>query len=302
MSVHTVSSEKGERAKAQKPVTSTDILNSKGKRKTVVLTAYDYSAATLVDAAGVDVILVGDSLGMVMLGLDDTMAVTLDDMISHARSVVRGASRALVVADMPFMTYETGVRDALCNAKRLCVESGARAVKLEGGRTVEPQIRALVDAGIPVMGHIGLTPQRAAVLGGFKVQGKTAEAAANLMRDALAVQKAGCFSVVVEAVPAALATKITERLSIPTIGIGAGVGCDGQVLVYHDLLGLYGRFLPKFVKQYATIGPSIQEAIGTYATDVRSGTFPGPEHGFGMPEEEIARLDDLFDDILHDKR
>jgi 3-methyl-2-oxobutanoate hydroxymethyltransferase len=302
MSVHAQASGKTGQEASHKPVSSLDILRCKGKRRIAVLTAYDYSQACIVDAAGMDVVLVGDSLGMVMLGLDDTMGVTLEDMISHTRSVVRGISHALVVADMPFMTYETGIADALRNAHRLCVESGVRAVKLEGGRTVAPQVKALVDAGIPVMGHIGLTPQRAAVLGGFKVQGKTASAAADLLRDALALQDAGCFSIVVEAVPADLATKLSQRLTIPTIGIGAGVGCDGQVLVYHDLLGLYGRFVPKFVKQYASLAPVIQDAIAAYAAEVKAETFPAPEHSFAMPEKETALLDELFDAVLREKR
>lgn len=278
-------------------ITTGDIRASKGKRKLAVLTAYDYTAAAIVDSAGVDIVLVGDSLGMVMLGLDDTLPVTLDDMISHTKSVTRAVSRALVVTDMPFMTYETGPRDALRNATRLCAESGVRAVKVEGGRAILPQVEALVKAGIPVMGHLGLTPQRAAVLGGFKVQGKTAEAAGDLLRDALALQNAGCFSLVLEAVPAPLAAKVTACLDIPTIGIGAGAGCDGQVLVYHDLLGLFERFVPRFVKQYGQLAPVIREAVSGYAKDVREGAFPGPEHSFTMPEAEAAKLDALFDAI-----
>ncbi len=279
---------------AKGPFSVLDIRNSKGGRKLAALTAYDRSSAALADAAGVDIILVGDSLGMVMLGRPDTLSVTLDEMILHCRSVVETMGRALVVADMPFMTYETGTGDALANAARLCRESGVRAVKLEGGGRILPQVKALVDAGIPVMGHVGLTPQRAAVLGGFKVQGKTAEAASALLADALALQDAGCFALVLEAVPAPLAQRVTERLDIPTIGIGAGPSCDGQILVYHDLLGLYERFVPKFVKQYAKLGPQIREAIGRYAGEVRDGTFPGPEHSFSMTREEAARLDALF--------
>ncbi len=276
------------------PLSAPDIKNCKNARKIASLTAYDSSSAALADAAGVDVVLVGDSLGMVMLGRSDTLSVTLDEMILHCRSVMGSVSRALVVADMPFMTYETGVKDALENAARLCRESGVRAVKLEGGRRILPQITALVTAGIPVMGHLGLTPQRAAVLGGFKVQGKTAQAAAELMEDALALADAGCFALVLEAVPAPLARRVTERLAIPTIGIGAGADCDGQILVYHDLLGLYERFTPRFVKQYAKLAPVIREAVAAYADEVRSGAFPGPEHSFGMPEEEAARLDELL--------
>ena len=279
---------------SENQITASDVVASKGKRRLAVLTAYEYTAASIVDSAGVDIVLVGDSLGMVMLGRDDTISVTLDDMISHTRSVVTAVSRALVVTDMPFMTYETGVTDTLRNAARLCAESGVRAVKVEGGRAILPQVAALVKSGIPVMGHIGLTPQRSAVLGGFKVQGRTAEAAGDLLRDALALQDAGCFSIVLEAVPALLAEKLSRSLEIPTIGIGAGVGCDGQVLVYHDLLGLFERFVPRFVKQYAQLAPVIREAVSTYAEEVRSGAFPGPEHSFAMPEAEAAKLDALF--------
>ncbi len=276
------------------PLSAPDIRNCKGARKVAVLTAYDCSSAALADAAGVDAVLVGDSLGMVMLGRPDTLSVTLDEMILHCRSVKDSVNRALVVADMPFMSYEPGVDEALRNAARLCRMSGVRAVKLEGGKRILPQVEALIAAGIPVMGHLGLTPQRAAVLGGFKVQGKTARAAAALLDDALSLQEAGCFSLVLEAIPAPLARRVTERLSIPTIGIGAGPDCDGQVLVYHDLLGLYERFTPRFVKQYAKLAPVIKEAVGAYVADVRAGTFPGPEHSFGMPEEEKAKLDDLL--------
>lgn len=279
------------------PLSSFAVRESKGKRRLAVLTAYEYTAAFHADAAGVDIILVGDSLGMVMLGREDTLSVTLDECILHTRSVMRGTSRALVVTDMPFMSYETGVRDALVNAARLCAEGGVRAVKLEGGRDVVPQVAALVKAGIPVMGHLGLTPQRSAVLGGFKVQGKTAAAAVALYEDALALQDAGCFSVVLEAIPAPLAEAVTRRLDIPTIGIGAGAGCDGQVLVYHDMLGLYPRFTPRFVKQYAQLGQAVQDAVAAYAEDVREGAFPAPEHSFTMKEEEAAKLDALLDAV-----
>lgn len=293
MSVHAESKEK--------KVTVSDVLASKGTRKLAMLTAYDYTGAAIVDSAGVDIILVGDSLGMVMLGNEDTLPVTLDEMILHTRSVTRAVTHALVVTDMPFMTYETGAADALRNAARLCAQSGVRAVKMEGGRTILPQVKALVTAGIPVMGHLGLTPQRAAVLGGFKVQGKTAQAAGNLLRDALALQEAGCFSLVLEAVPAPLAEKVTTHLAIPTIGIGAGAGCDGQVLVYHDMLGLFERFAPRFVKRYANLAPAIREAVTAYAEDVRGGAFPGPEHEFSMPEGEAALLDELFEAITSGK-
>lgn len=295
MSVHTQPGDSGS------PMTALSVKASKGKKRLAVLTAYESSAAAIVDAAGMDIILVGDSLGMVMLGREDTVSVTLDEMITYTRAVMAGTSRAMVVADMPFMTYETGIADALKNAARLCAESGVRAVKLEGGVDIAPQVRALVKSGIPVMGHIGLTPQRAAVLGGFKVQGKTAAAAQALMRDAVALEEAGCFSMVLEAVPAPLAAKITERIGVPTIGIGAGSGCDGQVLVYHDLLGLYERFVPRFVKQYAQLARTVREAVASYANDVRDGSFPGPEHSFTMPEEEAAKLDALFDAITVEK-
>ncbi len=277
-------------------LTSRDILAAKGQRKLAVLTAYDYSSAMLVDEAGVDIILVGDSLGMVMLGREDTLSVTLEECIHHTKAVLRGTRRALVVADMPFMSYEAGVNEALHNAARLCQESGVRAVKVEGGRWILPQIEALVRAGIPVMGHLGLTPQRAAVLGGFKVQAKNAEAALQLIKDALALQEAGCFSLVLEAIPAPLARRVSERLAIPTIGIGAGNGCDGQVLVYHDLLGLYKDFTPRFVRRYAALGPIIRDAVAAYADDVRQGAFPTSEHAFSMSDEEIAKLDAVLAD------
>lgn len=294
MSVHSApSAAPAQDAPAQ--LSSVDIRKAKGLRKLAVLTAYDYSAAVLVDGAGVDVVLVGDSLGMVMLGQNDTLGVTLEDMIHHTKAVVRGTRRALVVTDMPFMTYEAGVGEALHNATRLCRESGVRAVKLEGGTRILPQVEALVAAGIPVMGHLGLTPQRAATLGGFKVQARNALDGAQLVEEALALQRAGCFSLVLEAIPAPLARRVTERLAIPTIGIGAGADCDGQVLVYHDLLGLYDRFVPKFVKQYATLAAPIMEAAAAYAEDVRNGTFPGPEHSFAMKEEEVRGLDEALE-------
>lgn len=277
-------------AASAQTVTSLGIRNTKGKRKLTMLTAYDYSSATLVDECGIDMLLVGDSLGMVMLGNDDTVSVTMDEMVHHCRAVTRGAKRALVIADMPFMSYETGVRDALLNAARLFRDGGVRAVKLEGGTTVVPQVTALVQTGIPVVGHIGLTPQRVATLGGFKVQGKTAEAARQLLEDAKALEKAGIFCLVLEAIPASIARRITEAVSIPTIGIGAGNDCDGQVLVFHDLLGLFDRFVPKFVKQYANLREIAAKAISEYRDDVTNGTFPGPEHSFSMPEGEEEKL------------
>lgn len=274
-----------------KPVTSLDIRQSKGDRKLTMLTAYDYSSATLVDECDIDMILVGDSLGMVMLGREDTINVTVDEMVHHTKAVVRGTKRALVIADMPFMSYETGVEDAMRNAARLFQEGGARAVKLEGGHTVVPQVQALVNAGIPVVGHIGLTPQRVASLGGFKVQGKTAEAANALLEEAKALEAAGVFCLVLEAIPAPIAARITQELTIPTIGIGAGADCDGQVLVFHDLLGLFDRFVPKFVKQYANLREVAASAISDYKREVEDGSFPASEHSFAMPEHEKEKFE-----------
>jgi 3-methyl-2-oxobutanoate hydroxymethyltransferase len=249
-------------------------------RKLAVLTAYDYSFARLVDSSGVDAILVGDSLGNVIMGYPDTIPVTMEDMIHHTKAVVRGTESALVVADMPFLSYQVSVGEAVLNAGRLLKEGGAQAVKLEGGRVVERQIRAITDASIPVMGHIGLTPQSVNAFGGFKVQGKGDKARERLLDDARAVEEAGAFSVVIECVPADVAAQVTESLSIPTIGIGAGPACDGQVLVYHDLLGLFGDFSPKFVKRYLDAGGLIRKAFGEYVSEVRAGAFPGPEHAF----------------------
>lgn len=277
----------------EKPLTILDVRSAKNKRKLAMVTAYDTPSARIVDRAGVDMVLVGDSLGMVMLGRKDTLSVTLDEMIHHCRAVVQGMHHALVIADMPFMTYEPGPEAALANAARLVRESGVRAVKLEGAFL--PQVRALVGAGIPVMGHIGLTPQRSAQLGGFKVQGKRADAARALLDEAAALEEAGCFSIVLEAIPAPLAKAVTDRVSVPTIGIGAGAGCDGQVLVLHDMIGLYNAFTPRFVKRYAELGALMEQAVRDYADEVRGGTFPTPAHSFGMDEEELARLEALLD-------
>lgn len=290
MSVHSAPSD----GAPQKPLTTFDITGAKGKRRLAMITSYDFSMASLAEQAGIDIILVGDSLGMVMLGRKDTVSVTLDEMIIHARSVALAAKRSMVVVDMPFMSYETGARDALMNAARICRESDARAVKLEGGREAAPQVKALVRAGIPVCGHIGLTPQRAAVLGGFKVQARSAQSAHDLVLDALALEEAGCFSIVLEAVPAPVAQRITARLSVPTIGIGAGPHCDGQVLVCHDMLGLYGAFVPKFAKQYAPAGDLIRSAFRQYADEVASGVFPGFEHSFSIKDGELEELDRLL--------
>ncbi len=255
-----------------------------------MLTAYDYSSALLVDKAGIDIILVGDSLAMVMMGLDSINPVTMEVMLHHGRMVARGAKQAFLVGDMPFMSFQVSVEDAVRNAGRFLQEGGMEAVKLEGGRAMADRVQAITQAGIPVMGHIGLTPQSVSSLGGYKVQGKTAVAAYTLLQDALALQEAGCFSLVLEAVPAPVAAEISRRLDIPTLGIGAGAGCDGQVLVYHDLLGLFDKFQPKFVKQYANIGEQILQALGQYRQEVTEKTFPAESHTFAMPDEELAQF------------
>ena len=255
-----------------------------------MLTAYDYSTAKLIDASGIDSVLVGDSLGMVMLGYEDTLSVTMEDMIHHTKAVARGVNDALVVSDLPFMSYQTSVYDAVVNAGRLIKEGRAQAVKLEGGLEVCPQIKAIVEASIPVMAHLGLTPQSVNAFGGFKVQGKDEEAARSLIEQAKAVEAAGAFAVVLECIPAKLAELITKSISIPTIGIGAGNGCDGQVLVYQDMLGLYSDFTPKFVKRYAEIGPQMENAIEDYISEVKSGAFPAAEHTFALSDAVIEKL------------
>ena len=258
--------------------------------KLSMLTAYDYSTAKLEDESGINGILVGDSLGNVVLGYEDTVSVTMEDMIHHGAAVARGAKNALVVVDMPFMSYEVTVEEAVRNAGRLMKEGRAGAVKLEGGVRVAEQIRAIVKAGIPVMGHIGLTPQSINVFGGFKVQGKSEEAARALLADAKAVEEAGAFAVVIEAVPAALAQMITGSVSIPTIGIGAGAGCDGQILVYQDMLGMFSDFTPKFVKRYANVGEVMREAFANYAAEVASGAFPTEEHTYKIKDDVLEKL------------
>lgn len=258
--------------------------------KITMLTAYDYSMAKLIDAAGVNSILVGDSLGMVMLGYKDTLSVTMEDMIHHTKAVSRGAENALVVADMPFMSYQTSVYDAVQNAGRLIKEGGAQAVKLEGGASVVPQIKAIVEASIPVVAHIGLIPQSVNAFGGFRVQGKSEAEAQKLYDDARAVEAAGAFCVVLECVPAALAEFISGRLSIPTIGIGAGAGCDGQVLVYQDMLKMFSDFKPKFVKHFADIGQEMKNAFTAYIEEVKAGTFPAKEHCFAISDDIINKL------------
>lgn len=258
--------------------------------KLTMLTAYDYSTAKLIDEAGVNSILVGDSLGNVILGYEDTISVTMEDMIHHGAAVARGAKNALVVIDMPFMSYQTSVYDALVNAGRLMKEGRGDAVKLEGGVEVCPQIKAIVDAGIPVCAHIGLTPQSINAFGGFKVQGKSEAAAKKLLEDAKAVEEAGAFAVVIEGVPAKIAALITEQLHIPTIGIGAGKDCDGQVLVYQDMLGMFSDFTPKFVKRYANIGEVMKEAFQNYIKEVQDGVFPAEENMYKVDDSVIEKL------------
>ncbi len=249
--------------------------------KLTMLTAYDYPTARLVDAAGIDFILVGDSLGMVVLGYPDTVPVTVDEIAHHTAAVARGAERALVVGDLPFLSYQVSGQDAVRSAGRLFKEARADCVKLEGGRPQADKVEAIARAGIPVMGHIGLTPQTATQLGGFKVQGRDPREAQALLEDARALEAAGAFALVLECVPSDLAARITESVAIPTIGIGAGPRCDGQVLVFHDLVGLFDRFVPKFVKRYAELSKEIGGAIAAFKGEVESGAFPGPEHGFG---------------------
>ncbi|WCN36676.1 3-methyl-2-oxobutanoate hydroxymethyltransferase [Aneurinibacillus uraniidurans] len=274
-----------------KPITTASLKEQKKNgEKIVMLTAYDYPSAKIAEEAGVDMILVGDSLGMVVLGYDSTIPVTLDDMIHHTKAVTRGASRAFVVTDLPFLTYHGTIEETLRNAGRIMQEGLAKAVKIEGGAELAPLIRRCTQAGIPVVGHIGLTPQSVHQLGGYKVQGKTPEAAQKLLDDAKALEEAGVFALVMECVPEQLATLISKQLSIPTIGIGAGVGCDGQVLVYHDILGYGGGHVPKFVKRYGEAGAIIHQAIAQYAHEVRTRAFPAAEHTFTIKEEVIEQL------------
>jgi 3-methyl-2-oxobutanoate hydroxymethyltransferase len=269
-----------------------EIMEMKRQGKKIrMITAYDFPTALLVDQSPIEMILVGDSLGMVVLGYESTVPVTMEEMIHHTKAVVRGARNSFVVADLPFMSYHVSAEEALRNAGRLIKEGGADAVKLEGGGPMADAVRAIVSVGIPVMGHLGLTPQTATMLGGFKVQARDAEAARTVMADARALEAAGAFSIVLEAIPTQLGEKITRDLTIPTIGIGAGPQCDGQVLVLHDALGLFQRFVPKFVKRYADVGGAIAEALEDYSRDVASGTFPGAEHSFNMRTDEISRLE-----------
>ena len=256
-------------------------------RPITMLTAYDYSGASLVDKAGLDLILVGDSLAMTVLGHPNTVSVTVEEMLHHCKAVARGAKRAFLIGDMPFMSYQVERGEAIRNAGRFLKEGGMDAVKLEGGREVADTIRAIVAAGIPVMGHLGLTPQSATKLGGFKVQGKTAAAAQRLLEDALLLQEAGCFAIVLEAIPAPVGKTVSQKLAIPTIGIGAGPNCDGQVLVFHDVLGLFDRFTPKFAKRYADLREPILTALRTYRQEVEAGDFPTLAHSFSIDEAEL---------------
>ncbi len=255
-----------------------------------VVTAYDLPSALAADRAGIDAILVGDSLGMVVLGYDDTLRVTMEEMLHHARAVSRARTRALRIGDMPFLSYQASVPDAVRNAGRFLAEGGMDAVKLEGGRERVPAVRAILEAGIPVMGHLGLTPQSIRALGGFRVQGVTAAAARRLLEDALALEEAGVFSIVLEAVPERVAALVTSRLSVPTIGIGAGPSCDGQVLVFHDLLGFQDSLTPRFVKRYADLLGTAERGLAAYREDVAARRFPGREHTYPMPEEEWEQL------------
>ena len=276
----------------------TELAELKARRQPIaMITAYDAPSGRLADAAGADILLVGDSAAMTMLGHDSTVPATMEEMLVLTRAVTRGARRPLVVADMPFGSFQVSDRDALENAIRFVKEAGADAVKLEGAGPTLSRVQALVGAGIPVMAHIGLTPQSATMLGGFKAQGRTAEKARRLFDDALALEAAGAFALVLEAVPAPVAARITEALAIPTIGIGAGVGCDGQVLVWHDLLGLYEGSSPRFVKQYADLATEITRAVSTYVTEVRERRFPEEQHTYSMPEEELA----LFEESLEQR-
>jgi 3-methyl-2-oxobutanoate hydroxymethyltransferase len=264
-----------------KKLTIPDIMKRKGGEKLTMLTAYDASFARLLDSLGIDMILVGDSLGMVLLGYESTVPVTMDEMLHHARAVRRGTA-AFVVGDMPFLSYQTSTQDAVKNAGRFFKEAGSDAVKLEGGTEVRGAVQAIVGAGMAVMGHIGLTPQTAGNLGGYKVQGKDAASARRLLADAKALEEAGVFAIVMECIPDRLAKVITESVSVPTIGIGAGAGCDGQVLVTHDLLGLFDKFVPRFVKNYANLAPQIKDAVSAFKEEVSSGSFPDAKHSFSM--------------------
>ena len=275
----------------RKKVTISDMQQKKERgQKITMMTAYDYPTAGLVDDAGIDSILVGDSLAMVTLGYDSTVPVTMDEMIHHCKAVTRGSRSSFIIGDMPFMSYQISVEKAIENAGRFIKEAGCDAVKLEGGSEMAPVVKAIVDAGIPLCTHIGLTPQTATKLSGFKVQGKDAEGARELVQSAKDLETAGSFMIVLECVPDLVGARITSALKIPTIGIGAGKECDGQVLVYHDLVGLFERFTPKFVKQYVNLAPLIRDALGQFKREVEEGEFPGPEHSFSMKPEEAEKV------------
>ena len=276
-------------------VTVLDIQQAKEeRRKLVMVTAYDYPLGLLADEAGMDIVLVGDSLGMVVLGMEGTVAVTMEHMIHHIQAVVRGCKGPLIVGDMPFMSYNISVEEAVRNAGRLVKDGGCEVVKLEGGVDFAPTIQAIVKSGIPVMGHIGLTPQTACALGGFKIQGKDATAAKQIIDDARAIEHAGVFSIILEAVPAPLGKLISETVKVPVIGIGAGPDVDGQVLVIHDVVGLYDRFVPKFVKQYANVKKVMLDALVDYKREVADQKFPGPEHSFKMPDDALEQLKQMI--------
>ena len=270
-------------------ITRLKAMKKRGERF-AMLTAYDYPSARLVEEAGVPIILVGDTLGMVVLGYDTTIPVTMDEMLHHVKAVVRGTRKAHVVADMPFMSFQAGPQDALRNAGRMLKEGGAQSVKLEGGRRLADTVSLLVSSGIPVMGHIGLTPQSVNQFGGYKVQGKTPAAAVKLINDAAALEEAGAYAIVLETIPAQLGELITQKVSIPTIGIGAGPHCDGQVQVFHDLLGLFDEFVPKHAKRYAQLGDVIKEAVGRYVTEVKDGAFPTERESFFVDEPALSEL------------
>jgi 3-methyl-2-oxobutanoate hydroxymethyltransferase len=273
----------------------TELADMKRRREPIVMvTAYDYPSGRIADAAGIDVVLVGDSAAMTVLGNDSTVPATMEEMVMLARAAARGARRPLVVADMPFGSFQVSDEEAVRNGIRFVKEAGSDAVKLEGAGPTLSRVLALVGAGIPVMGHIGLTPQSATMLGGFRAQGRTAEKAGQLLKDARALEAAGCFALVLEAVPAQVAARITEALTIPTIGIGSGRGCDGQVLVFHDLLGLYDGKAPRFVKRYADLAAETRAALERYAADVRSGAFPADEHTYSIPDDELAAFEEAF--------
>jgi 3-methyl-2-oxobutanoate hydroxymethyltransferase len=278
-------------AAAPKKVTPLTFREKKASGQPIsVLTAYDLAMAQAVDEAGLDSVLVGDSLGMVVLGYDTTLPVTMDEMLHHCRAVARGVRRALCIGDMPFLSYQVSVEEAVRNAGRFLQEGGMEAVKVEGGRERLPAVAAIIGAGIPVMGHLGLTPQSVHMLGGFRPQARTADAARRLVEDAMALQDAGCFSIVLESIPTRLAVLVSRRLSIPTIGIGAGVGCDGQVLVTHDLLGMFERFTPRFVRQYADLHTEMVKAFRAYKSDVEARSFPADEHSIDMADDEWDEL------------